>query len=420
MARIKTLPVLLFLVAFKAFAVNGISVSIAEGTVYHKYYGRQSGKLWRCTIINDQITAAKQINGGPCTRPCLSPDGKHIGFLKGNRVCVMPTAGGTVKELTTAHNNSYMDFASNEYIYYTPNGSYHEENTNTVNKIKITGGTPSRLFNLGSEDRIGQFGVSNDGTKATIRPGDNSESQYMGGVGAFDITQNKYARQVSGAWSCAVGMSSDGQYCLDGWGGHDGFDIRKWSDGSVAAKFRNTDAQKWAPNNGATSDSKHAIFHSACATNEPHWVCIVVGNSSGSSDTRNDVNKNQLLVNWKDKRCICPTKKINKPFVDHGDFWIGNPADVLDDPTAVQRRKNIERRGYSISHVGSTVYVDGAMVDEIHIVNMSGRTVRKIRPINNVTVIDKFDSQRLGSGAYIIRVMAGNRIIGSKNFALAE
>jgi hypothetical protein len=305
-------------------AVDGIVVGIVEGTQYNQYYGREKGELWTYTIEDDEVAGQRKVFDGPATRPRLSPDGEHIGFLKNNLVCVMPVEGGTVTTLAAAHQHSVLDFPHKDWIYYVEEGAYHEPGSHTVKRVHVQDKTVEPVFSLDTDDRIAQLAVSNDLTRACIRPGDNDGSQFKGAVTGYDIQTGDY-HEISGSYSCATGIFSGGQNIMDGWGHHNGFDIRNWETGDEVKSFSNATAIGWPPLDGQHNVADvHAIFHSGGATNDPHWMCIVTGNCEGSESTRNDKNKYQLLINWYDERCILVNAALlqqGKKFFDSGDFW---------------------------------------------------------------------------------------------------
>ncbi len=373
-------------------ATDGISVSINNGPTVHTYYGRIDGELWRCTIENDQVTDCEKVFAGPATRPVLSTDGKHIGFLKGNKVCVMPTEGGAVKELATAHAHSYLDFPSDVWLYYTTDGGFHE-GSGKVNRVNIETGASEQAFNISGH--LAQFGVANDLKHASVRPGD-SNSPHPGTCMAYEIGSG-FKTTVSAPYSCATGISSDGQYVMDGNAGHTGFDIRRWDNAQAVKSFENAVSTKWPPLNGGVP-TNHAIFHSCGATNSPDWICIVVGGS------RNDVNQKQILVNWKDQKAICPTNKFGGKLVDSGDFWVGDATSILSRRERVPRGK----LAFSTNASGLLLTLESGTTGTIHIMDMSGRAVRTLPLTGSNIVWDQADhcGRLVPSGMYVARFVS--------------
>lgn len=331
----------LLLVVGRVQAVDGIAVGIANGAEYLRYYGAKAGELWRYDIESDAVVQeTRLIATRTVSEPRISPDGRNIAFLTGKQVKVIPVSGGNATSLTTAHENSYLDFPSPDWVYFSTGTYFDKDEAHTIKRVNIASKRVETVISLGGDNRISQFGISNDLKRAAIRPGDNSGSRFKGKMVAYDIVAQKYGAMLNGgdSYSCAGGIFSDGKNAMDGNGGHTGFDIRNWENGDKVTSFRNTTALGWPPNNGARASGGHAIFHSDGATNHPNWMCIVTGNDprsacgSGENCPRDDRNRDQLVINWKDKKCIWVNKKMREKghrVFDHGDFWVGAPTSVL-------------------------------------------------------------------------------------------
>ncbi|MBD3391971.1 MAG: hypothetical protein GF418_07870 [Chitinivibrionales bacterium] len=384
----------------QAFAVSGISVVTHNGTGTLQYYGIQKGELVRNIIVNNEVTS-EVIFDGPCTRPAICPSGTHVAFLKGSKVCVIPMVGGDVTELADATENSYLDFPTDDWVYFNM-GSFHDDGSKSIKKVKADGSS-------GAEDvvycnwRAAQFNISNDLQTVCYRTGDPT--------GKIVITSptdgsNYEDRSGGSQWSCASGLFADGQHLMDGWQDgvqgltHGGMDIRKCSDGSTAKSYANLTALDWAPNSGAWKPANgghsHAIFHSCGATNSDRWACTVVGNKD--MEGRDYINQGQMLVNWKDEECIVPTKDMTGTF-DHGDFWDGNPDGVLARP----------RQTYDVRFVNSILQKQGMwMIDvasgehQIDITTPTGRMMRAFRGTGMTTY--RIDTAGWARGVYCIRV----------------
>jgi hypothetical protein len=416
----------LFSLVLEGFCVEGFAVSISNGQGYLQYYGRTEGELWRHTIVNDEVTEHKKLFDGPGTRPCISPDGKNIAFIKEDKVAIISMEGGEVTELASCYKNSWLDFPDNEWIYYIQEGSFHEPNSNTLKRVSINSKDVETViqFKNGSDGdgaRVSQIQISNDLKRAVIRPGDNSESDPLGTILKYDLEANegRFGSVLSGAWSCAAGISSDGQYALDGWGDHTGFDILNWDDGSNVTTFNNTDAYQWAPNSGASLPTHHAIFHSGGATNDPHWICVVVGSTPGH-DQRNDIHGHQILINWQDQKCINVTKGMdNANFFDHGDFWVGE----TESPAIRMGAVNGWDGKYSFFVNGSDIFsfMNNGEIRRVEIVNLTGRFIRSV-PVSAASIIwdgRDFRGRAAANGVYFIRAAVGGEVF-SERFLLAE
>jgi len=265
-------------VASQTPAVTGVAVYTKDGSRSVQYYGTVDGQLWRRDIVNDVPQAPVMLFSGPCTRPCINPSGTKVAFLKGAKVAIVGVNGGEVTELADAVQDGMLDFPHDSWVYFTM-GGFHQSDSRYLKRVSSSGGAAQDVHTFPC--RISQIQISNNLSRAVIRPGDDESGDWTGSVTAVDMSTWDM-RVLSGAWSCGAGFFSDGVYVMDGWGDHDGYDIRRWDNGNtVALSFSHATAQDWPPNSGASlaGSLHHAIFHTGAATNDPAWMCLAIGGS---------------------------------------------------------------------------------------------------------------------------------------------
>jgi hypothetical protein len=246
--------------------------------------------------------------------------------------------GGSATRLADGAENSMIDFPHDDWVYFTM-GSYHDHDSRIVKRVAVNG---SGVEPVGEFDwRIAQIQVSNDLSRAVMRTGD-SDGDETGTILAYDLTSDSYHDVGGGsAWSCGSGFFADGQHLMDGHQDpHEEMDIRAW-DGSLVKTFHNSDAVSWPPNNGAAEPTSwnHSIFHTGASTNSPDWLCEAMG---GSRDYASD---EQVLINWRDQRCIVTTGDLSGP-TDHGDFWVGDISSTSPSGQ-VSVEDNVDDQGQS-------------------------------------------------------------------------
>jgi len=409
---------LMAILASRLCAVSGISVCTKDGTGTLTYYGIQKGQLWRNTIIDNDVTSEK-IFDGPCTRPALNPSGTKVAFLKGSRISVIGISGGDVTELADGSENGYLDFPSDEWVYFTM-GSYHDAGSKQLKRVRADG-SGSREDVVTYTWRVSQIGICNDLSKAAMRTGD-VDGDVRNKIIVADVPGDgsSYLDRSGGStWSCATGMFADGEHVMDGWqdgvggGTHAGMDIRNVSDGGLAAAYANADALGWPPNSGSWRPSgngnTHGIFHSCAATNSDRWACMVMGNASN----RNYISEGQVLFNWKDQECIVPTKDLIGTF-DHGDFWAGNPcadggpladADVCASAVRMRSPAKMLLDGLTVSGLtnGFTIQLSSVGNHTVEVVTLSGSVARSYSGTG-----DAHYTASLAPGTYLIKAQAAS------------
>ena len=105
------------------------------------------GDLWKADI-NNPVAVRLTAMQGEETHPRVSPDGKWLAFSSNqfgnNDVYVMPLAGGEIRQLTYNAANDAVDSWSwdSKSIYFT-SSMY---NAFSEYKVRLNGGTPSRIF----------------------------------------------------------------------------------------------------------------------------------------------------------------------------------------------------------------------------------------------------------------------------------
>ncbi len=302
-----------------SFAVSGYAVSTMNPAGSLQYYGIAKGEIWRHAIQNDAVIDHVKLVGGNASRPAINPSGTHVAFVRGDgKICLVSIDGGAIIELADGNANSIIDFPHDDWVYFTM-GSYHDHDSRILKRAATSGAGVQDVQEFGW--RVAQIQISNDLSRAVMRTGDSDGSE-TGTIIAYDMATGNY-RDVGGgsAWSCGSGFFADGQHLMDGHEDpHEEMDIRKW-DGSLVKTFHNSDAASWPPNNGAAEPSSwnHSIFHTGGSTNSPDWLCLAMGGN------RNYASDEQVLINWRDERCIVTTADLTGP-TDHGDFWIGEIA----------------------------------------------------------------------------------------------
>ena len=340
----------------RVLAVNGISVTIRNGSGTLKYYGTVNGELWRHDISGNQVQGHRKLFDGPCSRPCINPGGTKVAFVKRTsgsdaKICVIPIDGGAPTEIAHCHENSQIDFPHNDWIYFTM-GCHFDHDSRILKRVSPNGGSVEdvRTFPF----RVSTIQLSNDLTRATIRTGDK-DGTVTGKILCYDMAGGTYENRAGGSFSCAGGMFSDGRHFMDGNGDHDGFDIRDFATGNKAKSFMNSTAVQWPPCNGnhGVSSTHHGIFNSGAATNAPKWMCINLGGS------RNDIKEGVFLINWVDEECINVCADLDGVF-DNGDFWEGEP-DEPDPP--VLKSLRITPRQASVAP-GGTVQFSAEALDQ--------------------------------------------------------
>lgn len=105
------------------------------------------GDLWK-TDLNNSVAVRLTAMQGEETSPRVSPDGKWLTFSSNqfgnNDIYIMPLAGGEIRQLTYHDANDQVDSWSwdSKSIYFTSN----RYNSFSEYKVKIEGGTPTRVF----------------------------------------------------------------------------------------------------------------------------------------------------------------------------------------------------------------------------------------------------------------------------------
>jgi hypothetical protein len=300
-----------------AYAVSGYAVSTMNGTGSLQYYGITEGEIWRHDIEDDVVTGHTKLVDGNASRPAINPSGTKVAFVRGDgKICLVGIDGGAVTELADGVANSMIDFPHDNWVYFTM-GSYHDHDSRILKRVATDGSGVEAVEEFGW--RIAQIQIANDLSRAVMRVGDSDGSE-TGTIIAYDMTDGSYHDVGGGStWSCGSGFFADGQHLMDGHQDpHEEMDIRSW-DGSLVKTYHNSDAVSWPPNSGAAEPSSwnHSIFHTGASTNSADWLCEAMGGS------RNYASDEQVLINWRDERCIVTTADLTGP-TDHGDFRVGS------------------------------------------------------------------------------------------------
>lgn len=319
-SRIARMLVVIGILAPSAsYAVSGYAVSTMNGTGSLQYYGITEGEIWRHDIEDDVVTGHTKLVDGNASRPAINPSGTKVAFVRGDgKICLVGIDGGAVTELADGVANSMIDFPHDNWVYFTM-GSYHDHDSRILKRVATDGSGVEAVEEFGW--RIAQIQIANDLSRAVMRVGDSDGSE-TGTIIAYDMTDGSYHDVGGGStWSCGSGFFADGQHLMDGHQDpHEEMDIRSW-DGSLVKTYHNRDAVSWPPNAGAAEPSSwnHSIFHTGASTNSADWLCEAMGGS------RNYASDEQVLINWRDERCIVTTADLAGP-TDHGDFWVGSVA----------------------------------------------------------------------------------------------
>lgn len=376
----------------QAFAVSGIAVCTKDGSRALQYYGTMDGQLYRHNIVNDVVTGHTKLFDGPCSEPRINPAGTKIAFIKGSKISVINIDGGPATELCDAHQNAQVDFPTNDWIYFVP-GSFHEDGSKPLKRVNVNSKTVENVVTFSW--RVSQLFVSSDQTsRAVMRVGDCCGT-VTGTIIAYTLPGNGTAYQDRGggsSWSCAAGLFSDGVNLMDGdQDPHESMVIRRWDNGSQVATYNNNDALNWPPNSGANrpSSMNHAIFHTGAATNHPDWACVAMG---GSRDYAWD---RQVLINWKDHRCIVASQGLTGKF-DHGDFWVGTVTAVDHglSPKPIGK-ESFER--VAVSRRNGWIAIEAGMTCAVEVIDLQGRIANSV--------------QTGGSGRLQIRASSGLRFV---------
>ena len=413
-------------------AVSGISVVCRNGADALPYYSIMNGELWRIEIRDNKLTPVKILDAG-CSFPKISPSGRTVAFVRGTKICLVDITGGDVTELCDCHQHSVLDFPSDDWIYFAM-GGFNESSSKQLKRVNTSNGNVEDVASCSY--RISQIGVSNDLSRMVVRTGDAPDGP-IGMIIAVDLpTNGSDYRRVDGnsTWNCASGIFGDGQHVMDGWqdgvggGVHAGMDIRLYSDGSLVESYANADALNWPPNSGSWKPSNngntHGIFSSCGAANSDRWACMVMGNASN----RIYISEGQVLINFKDKQCIVPTKGLDGTF-DCGDFWEGNPDDVLGGGNTGESKVKVTD-GQSYAGVDGFLAVTAEKVTiratergvavsvplnghyRVAVYDVNGRLAASVEGTHAGTHL--LGVQALPPGSYIVKVRQGGRTLSAR------
>jgi hypothetical protein len=289
----------------------------------HQDYGVYNGELWRYTIMSGVVRARKKIFPGPATFPRISPDGSKVAFIREigpvSTLCVIDINGDTVTELTPCAPSSLVDFAADDWVYFTLGSGQQNIDSRYLRRVHVPDKTVENVATFPCT--IAQINISRDLTRAVIRnssPGVltcGDEKAYAYSMILLD--SGSFGTDMTpGRICCVTAMFSDGQYGAFGWVSHLGTDIKPW--GSPDTIVKSVDYQAafgWPPNRNAdnppTSDVG-PVFTSRASTNGPYWECLLFNDEAF------------LLINWSDEQCINVTA-LTSGNVGQGDFWVGSP-----------------------------------------------------------------------------------------------
>jgi hypothetical protein len=323
-----------FLFGSAATVTDGVAVVIRNGTtdntgLRHQDYGVYNGELWRYTITGGVVTAAQKLYAGPATFPRISPDGSKVAFIKEingvAKLSVIGMNGGPVSELAPCAGASLVDFASNEWIYYTQGAGQQDFYSRYLLRVRLSDLTIQNVAVFPCN--VAQVNISRDLSRAVVR---NSSPGVIdcGDEKAYAFTMSSGGASLGtdmtpGRICCVTAMFSDGQNGAFGWVDHTGTDIKPWGrpDTIVKAVSYRT-AFGWPPNNNAHNPQSNGVgpvFTSRASTNNPYWECLLFNDEA------------LLLVNWHDEQCINVTAGMAGN-VGQGDFWSGKLSAVDTTP----------------------------------------------------------------------------------------
>ena len=241
--RFAVITLLLVTAWQSAHAMSGIAVCVMY-PVNPPVPELLNAQLWRHDIVHSVVTKHTKLFDGPCNNAVLSPDGKWVAFVEkidtmAGKVCVMSINGGTVSRLADVDYTSVLEFPVNDWIYYSVGGRYSTyDRQKSVKRVNRTSGVIEDVVTFATWG-VGQLFISNDLTRAVIRGTEaNPTPACILGYDMINGNGSQWRDLGQGCNSCAAGFSWDGQYVQDGWQGHNGVDIRRWSDASIVKSIR--------------------------------------------------------------------------------------------------------------------------------------------------------------------------------------
>ncbi|MBD3393625.1 MAG: hypothetical protein GF418_15915 [Chitinivibrionales bacterium] len=300
--------------------MDGVSVTAHWSGTNENLHGG-FGQIWRHDITDSVVKNRVMLSEGPARNPVISPDGTRVAFARcDNRVCVMPLAGGEVRELSTGHGEGCLDWPSGDWIYYNKGRYDDPEYSAQLHRVNAVTGADEHVVTWCKG--IWRFGISRDLTRAAVRPND-TQIAPKGCVTAYDmvndngVLRKERSTRISEGFRCCTGIDPAGDYLMIGNREHTGTSIARWEDiGDIVFHFDNEQAVSWGPD---TRDSGLSHNRNTWSSNSSKWICIHMGWGFRGAE-----GANQILINWVDKKRVRVTdnEEGSKQFDCCGDLWV--------------------------------------------------------------------------------------------------
>ena len=117
----------------------------------------------RLDILNVGTGERKTLDGGPCSYPCFTPDGKRVVYAKGNKFYIVNSNGTGSKTAVDANCNAsakpqanWVSTGGQDYIYWA-------QNTGAIYRINVATNKKETIFT--SSKGFYSLSVCSDGSR---------------------------------------------------------------------------------------------------------------------------------------------------------------------------------------------------------------------------------------------------------------
>ncbi len=288
--------------ALNSLAVDGVAVGVHS--TYTHAYGWHFGNIKRFIITNNVPDGGTVIysasNGQRARCVSISPRGSRVAFIREDgKVCIKSIEpGGTVAVLASIPKDSWIDWPTENYVYYV-----NQWQGNELWRVN-TSGTPSPSRVATGLQSAMQFSVDSSCTRGTaVTCCYSARSWTLSGSSITLATNNG---------GCGAGISPSGRYFTNNQGDHASVSIRNF-DGSQLHFFRSSNCSNAGSN----------WNRNRWSANSDDWVSFTQGTPYQLDD-----GHHQVLYKKDGSQCIQVQPYQGGVYYEGDDFWVGRLGPV--------------------------------------------------------------------------------------------
>lgn len=394
--RIAKAVLLLSAFAFSSWAVNGVAVSVHS--TYTHSFGWALGNIERFIIANNTPDAGTVIysatSGQRARCVSISPRGSRIAFIREDgKVCVKSiNPGGTVSVLADIPADSWIDWPTEDYVYYVNrwqgNELWRVNTTGTPAPARVATGLLSAM----------QFSMDTSLTKGTaVTCCYSARSWSLSGSSISMVTDNG---------GCGAGISPSGRYFTNNQGDHASVAIRNFN-GSQAHFFTA----------GNCSNAGGNWNRNRWSANSDDWVTFTQG-----TPYQQENGHHQVLYTKDGSQCIQVQPWRTGVYYEGDDFWVGTlgptPAEIKLNPSSLQYNANIGASNPSNQSVAVTNGGDGTLPTVTVSETASWLTATVSGSGNTQTITNAVDIAGLAGNVYNATVTVSGSGLSSAQYTV--